>query len=155
MSRINIENTHKNIKVSKPFAEKLVLKALGYIKKPLSTEIDIIFLNDLDMRKMNRRYKNSDRYTDVLSFRIERGEFGLKGFLGEIFISLDRAKKQAGIFGNSIEKEVALYIIHGILHLFGYRDEGRGERERMALKENEVLEYLCRKENLSRVLTRR
>ena len=61
------------------------------------------------------------------------------GVLGDILISTETAKRQAGDEGHSVLREVAILAIHGLLHLLGYRDKKKGERERMWRKTNELL----------------
>jgi len=68
---------------------------------------------------------------------------------------LDRALENSRIFGTKFEDEVVLYVIHGILHLSGYDDETHDKQRRMSKKQDEILKYLWKKENLSKVLTPR
>ena len=77
------------------------------------------------------------------------------GGSGSIAISLDTASRNAKIFGAPLHEEGVRYVIHGILHLFGYDDDTKLHRLRMAAKEDTILRSLCAKVNLSRVLTRR
>lgn len=88
----------------------------------------------------------------MLSFKIDSRGFGLKGFLGEIFISLDTALENARAFKARFEDEIVLYLVHGILHLAGYEDENVRTRLRMSKKESYILKRLCRNEDLSKVL---
>ena len=115
-------------------------------------ELEVIFLDDNSMRSLNRRFKRRDRPTDVLSFKIDLNTFEAKGFLGEIFISLDTALSNARAFKATFVDEVVLYLIHGILHLAGYDDEKANERLAMSKKESYILKHLCRNEDLSKVL---
>ena len=151
--KIKLSNLHKRYKLNERIAKRIITEILRLCKVPGDPELELIFLDDKAIRKINRRYKSSDRPTDVLSFYIDREEFGL-GLLGEIFISLDAARRQSKIFGTSFPCEVVLYMIHGILHLFGYDDEDATRRKRMFKKQDEILKYLWKKENLSKVLTR-
>jgi probable rRNA maturation factor len=152
---IIVRNLNKRYKLSGRFVKKLTLETLKALKKPVDTNLEIVFLSDPAMRLYNKRYKGSDRFTDVLSFRIEGPELGAGEFLGEILISSDRAKANSKSFNTIFEEELVRYVIHGILHLFGYDDITRPERSRMSEKETEVLKCLCKEQNLSRVLTPR
>lgn len=137
------------------FIKRIASKILKYIRKPRNTDLEIVFLNNRAMRALNKRYKGRDSSTDVLSFKIDRREFGSDKFLGQIIISVEKAEQNAKVFNTSFEEELALYIIHGILHLFGYDDETAKDRLRMSRKESEVLGYLCKTEDLSKVSMRR
>ncbi len=97
-------------------------------------EIAIVFATDSEIRLLNKKYRQKDRPTDVLSFSLGEGNT-----LGDIIISVDRASVQAKIFGTSFKDEVELYIIHGVLHLLGYDDERPAAAKSMRRKERELL----------------
>ena len=97
-------------------------------------ELSIVFATDSEIRPLNKKYRHKDRPTDVLSFSL-----GDENVLGDIVISVDRAKAQAKIFGTSFKDEMKLYIIHGVLHLLGYDDETPAARKKMRQKEQELL----------------
>jgi probable rRNA maturation factor len=90
-----------------------------------------------------------------LSFGIgaPAGSRGL--YVGEVCVSLDEALANSRRFESGFERELVLYLIHGIMHLFGYDDRKAGERARMVKRQEEILERLCGDLDLSRVLTRR
>lgn len=142
---IEILNLHKKYRLNEPLLKKIIRQIIKFSGKRKKTELGFVFLNDRAIAVINKRYKNKNRPTDVLSFDLDAA--------GEIFISLDRARSNAGIFGTKFEDEVVLYIIHGILHLSGYDDGIRDDRRRMSKKQDEILRYLWKKENLSKVLT--
>ena len=146
-------NRHKKYRVNERLVKKIILKILKYIGKPRDTELEVIFLADKAIRPINKTYKRRDAPTDVLSFKLDRDEFGSRKFLGEIFISIDRAKENSRRFKADFKEEIVLYVIHGILHLFGYDDEDAASKRRMSKKEKEILGYLCKREDLSKVLT--
>ena len=75
--------------------------------------------------------------------------------IGEIFVSTDTAFRNSKVFGTEFCEEITLYLIHGILHILGYRDESVKEKAGMSRKESEILKCLCGREDLSKVLTRR
>lgn len=161
-SRIRIRNLHRAHILNEAFIKDLIMNILKILKKPRDTELEVIFLNDDSMRTLNRRYKDRDRSTDVLSFKIDLEEFsealrktassGKPKFLGEIFISLDTAFKNTRVFRTSFEEEIVLYIIHAVLHIFGYKDDAAGERLKMSKRENDILDRLCERHDLSKVL---
>jgi len=96
-------------------------------------DIELLLTDNGTIREMNRAQRGIDRPTDVLSFPLENVPFAP---LGEIVISVEYARQKAGEYGNSLDDEVALLFIHGLLHLLGYdheTDEGqmRTEEERL------------------------
>jgi probable rRNA maturation factor len=150
---IKIINLNKKYKLNEARLKKIIRDVLKYLRKSGAAEFEFVFLDDRSIRRLNKKYKNTDRATDVLSFRLDRDAPGGGKFLGNIFISVDRAFANAGIFSTGPENELVLYVIHGILHLFGYDDETPVPRRRMRDKERKVLDGVCR--NLSGVLTPR
>jgi len=153
--RVEIADLNGRCRINKRLVERIVRRTAGRLKKFYPVAIEIAFVSDRAMRRFNRIYKKHDRFTDVLSFRIDAREFGLKNFVGQIIISADRARANAKSFGNAIGRELALYIVHGVLHLAGYNDIRPSDRVRMRMAEKKILEHICTKEDLSKVLTRR
>lgn len=86
-----------------------------------------LITSDAELRRLNRDFRRQDHTTDVLSFPAADAE----GFLGEIAISYPRAKEQAAGYGVSIQQEVEILLLHGLLHLLGMdheKDRGRMAR---------------------------
>lgn len=142
-----VSNLNKKHRINEKFVKKIVINILKILKKSSSTKLEIVFLNDRAIKPLNKRYKGVDRATDVLSFDL--------GSCGQILISSDMAMKNSRIFNTPLEEELVLYVIHGILHLFGYDDEKPKDRSKMFRKQDSILEILCAKIKLSEVLTRR
>jgi probable rRNA maturation factor len=91
---------------------------------------DILITGDAELRRLNRDFRRQDYATDVLSFPAvwqptlpKPRPSGSAPFLGDIAISLGRARAQAREFGHSIEQEVQILMLHGVLHLFGHDHE--------------------------------
>jgi probable rRNA maturation factor len=97
----------------------------------LTGELSITFIDDAEMRKMNKKYANKDNTTDVLSFG-----FGIPEMLGDIYISLPQAERQKV---GSLLSELKLLTVHGILHLAGYNDETKKQKKEMRAKEKKYL----------------
>jgi probable rRNA maturation factor len=74
--------------------------------------------------------------------------------MGEVLISSDTAARNAKAFGTTFGEEIVLYVIHGMLHLFGYDDGDAVSGARMLKREKEILKKICMKEDLSKVSTR-
>jgi probable rRNA maturation factor len=92
------------------------------------SEINVVLVSDLRMAGLHRRFLNEAGPTDVITFQH-----------GEIVISAETARRQAGLFGTSLDHELRLYIVHGLLHLAGYDDRTRaGAAEMKRLQEKLV-----------------
>ena len=121
-----------------------VLKKL----KLRESELSIKLVDNREIKKLNRVYRQINKPTDVLAFPQREGKFNKihPEILGDIVISLPQARLQARKLGHSLRKETAILIIHGILHLLGHKDEKKSEREKIFLKQNRLLSYLEKKD---------
>ncbi|MDY4450525.1 MAG: rRNA maturation RNase YbeY [Campylobacter sp.] len=99
-------------------------------------DVELVFVNDDEMRKINRSQRGIDKATDVLSFPYEQVSGGL---MGSVVISTDTASRVASELGHSIEYEIALLFLHGVLHILGYDHEI--DNGQMRQKEKEVIEH--------------
>ena len=132
--------------------EKLLNDYIKYLVKKLELEkceFNVIIINNEEIRKINREYRNIDRETDVISFALE-DEMDIKyddfRLLGDIYISLDKAYSQAMEYGHSRERELCFLITHGILHLLGYDHmKPDDEREMFTLQESLLEGYNMRR----------
>jgi probable rRNA maturation factor len=109
---------------------RLVLReGLDVAESNLDSETSVLYVDDAEMREMNLRFRKIDRPTDVLSFAMrEGGEAGppvplLSELLGDIVVSLETAQRQAEKRGHSLRREIAILLIHGMLHLLGHDHE--------------------------------
>ena len=84
---------------------------------------DTLITGDAELRRLNRDFRGKDYATDVLSFPVRAATVSERSFLGDIAISLGRARAQAREFGHSIEQEVQILMLHGVLHLLGHDHE--------------------------------
>ena len=89
--------------------------------------------DDRELRRLNREFLGKDYATDVLSFPEERFETAPAGWSGEIAISAQRAGEQARVYGHSLDDEIRILMLHGVLHLMGMDHET--DRGRMARAE--------------------
>lgn len=90
------------------------------------SEVSVLFVGDEEMRGLNARYRGLDRTTDVLAFAMSEGEaFPREGtrLLGDVVVSLETAERQAGERKHSVRREIAILLVHGVLHLLGYDHE--------------------------------
>ena len=94
--------------------------------------------DDLEIRKLNARFRNQDKHTDVLAFPLnDTDDIGV--YLGDVVISIDRAREQAPRFNNDLEGELARLIVHGILHLLGYDHHTPSDGKKMKVQERLAL----------------
>lgn len=114
-----------------------------------SAEISVSIVDDEQIHKLNKQYRNVDRSTDVLSFPLGvDGVYDINNdtgaqLLGDIVISIEHAIKQAELYGHSLNREIAFLTVHSMLHLLGYDHEPGGlELVRMREKEESVLTQL-------------
>lgn len=106
------------------------------------TELSILLTDDRQIQELNRLWRKKNRPTDVLAFPQRQGPFADPSdpVLGDIVISIQTARAQANERGHSLEQELDLLLIHGILHLLGYEHEKGGKSAgRMRRKEKELL----------------
>jgi probable rRNA maturation factor len=121
-----------------------VLSAVGESRSELSLELT----GDGRMRRLNREYRKKDRPTDVLAFPIReavmpRGMRPVTQMLGDVVISLPTAVRQAKEAGRSIDDELAMLLVHGMLHLCGYDHErNRRQAARMSRRERALLHLI-------------
>jgi probable rRNA maturation factor len=99
--------------------------------------VGLLITDDNSIRRLNLEYRGEDSATDVLAFPMTNGSDGFVSppsappHLGEIVVSYSRALAQAAEYGHSEEEELDRLIIHGVLHLLGYDDHSRSDREVM------------------------
>ena len=97
--------------------ERLVKKILT--KEGKEGKINVRLMGDADIRRLNRRFRGRDKATDVLSFNMDED-----GVLGDIAISTETARRNAGRYAAAYRPELKRLVVHGVLHILGY-DHGR------------------------------
>ncbi len=141
MNQVDIYNLNKyNIEESKIL--DLIMLVLKKEKKN-NSNLNIIFVDNKMIQKLNNKYRNNDKVTDVLSFEIEDKNWPKvtdKHILGDIYISIPQAKKQAIEYQHSLFREVAFLTVHGVYHLLGYDHQDKNSEKIMFQKQEEVLE---------------
>ncbi len=101
-------------------------------------DISLIFCSDEYLLEMNRTHLNHDYYTDIITFDYSENQL----VSGDLFISIDRVCENASDFNVSFVHELHRVIIHGVLHLCGYKDKSNEEEKLMRSKENEALSLI-------------
>lgn len=149
---IKIINSHKRYEVNERLVKIIAGEALRFCKPKRRIDLELIFLDDRSIKVLNKKYRGRNAPTDVLTFTIDGTDFGRKTDLGEAYISIDRARANAATFDTDFAGEVALYVIHAILHISGYEDEDPKSFKRMSRKQQEILRHIWQRQNLSKVL---
>ncbi len=139
----NIEFTNETKEKVEYIGElkKLIDYAVNYMKLG-KVEFGVIFVDNKKIHELNKTYRNIDRETDVITFRLADYEDVVVDdvtILGDIYISLDKAKSQSIEYGHSYLRELAFLLIHGFLHLLGYDHMNKEDEEEMFKLQEEIL----------------
>lgn len=141
-------------------AKQVIEKACEYEEFPYEAEVNLMLVDNDEIRQINMDYRQMNRPTDVLSFPMlsyeTAGDFAHledsiednfnpdtgEIMLGDIIVSVDKVYEQARNFGHSIEREFAFLIVHSMLHLFGYDHMEEDERIVMEQRQADILNAL-------------
>ena len=131
---IEVVNRQRKIAVDIERWQAFGERAIKSIRKSES-DATIAFVSDRQMKDLNKRFRNVNRSTDVLSFPAEEAGAAIGANLGDIAVSPERATTQAEENGLTLEMEIAQLILHGLLHLCGYDHEtDQGQMNRLELQ---------------------
>lgn len=144
---LNNEQSHYDIEPFRDLITRAFLEVLAREGADPDVEVSLTFVDDEQIRVLNREYRAKDTATDVLSFPQDdedgfRSIPGMPQVLGDIVISLPRAEEQAETFGHSLEREVVYLAVHGLLHLLGFDHEDEEGRAEMRAREEAVMEAI-------------
>lgn len=150
--KIYFENNQDKEEVTyklKMLIRSAVEAALEYENVEEDCEVSLTFCDDEKIRELNNKFRGIDKATDVLSFPLFDDETPdyivpeIDCMLGDIVISLERARAQAEEFGHSYERETAFLAVHSILHLLGYDHEtGEADELDMRRRQTEIMDKL-------------
>ena len=129
---VTVCNRQRFRRVDSRQVRAMALQTLAKLESPVQ-DLNIVIVNDRQIAELNQRFHQTDGPTDVLSFDYGAGQ-------GELIISVERACVQARQFQSTPSRELALYVIHGMLHLSGYDDLAPRPRARMRSAERRLLE---------------
>ena len=144
---IDVSNRQKVVPIHSRRIRRIAEKTLVHFRLGRYVRLNILFIDDIQMATLHERFLGKRRATDVLAFGMQEGR-ALKGdslLLGDIAISTETAVRHAKRFRSKVDRELGLYVIHGILHLLGYDDHQKQARTKMRRKERELLK-LCKNE---------
>jgi probable rRNA maturation factor len=139
MIRVEIASPQQSMVIDRAKIREIVRKVLEE-EKVTNARISLAFVDNPTIQQLNQRYLGHDEPTDVLSFPLSEGN--LSPLNGELIIGAEVAMEQASARRHDVQAELALYVIHGILHLCGYDDDDPTERTEMRERERYHLSVL-------------
>ncbi len=135
--RVLVRNLQRKLRIDLPALQKAADKILELVLRThvgrrtqlrRLEEISVLLISDRRMASLHRQFLGQGDPTDVLTFRH-----------GEIFISVETAQRHARRFGNPVDQELKLYIVHGLLHLNGFEDGKKKTARRMETVQKQIL----------------
>jgi probable rRNA maturation factor len=139
MIRVQIANPQESVPIDRARLREVVRKVLEE-EHVREARISLAFVDNATIQQLNKRYLNHDAPTDILSFPLSEDK--LSPLAGELVLGAEVAKEQALARGHDVQAELALYVIHGILHLCGYDDKDPRAVEKMRTRERHHLSAL-------------
>lgn len=143
-----LDETNEMTEEAKEQIEGLLNLAQKKLQITEPCELSVTFVDNERIQEINREYREKDKPTDVISFALEElgeGEIQISGanmprVLGDIIISIDKAREQATDYGHSFERELGFLAVHGFLHLLGYDHETEAEEKEMFDLQRSILD---------------
>lgn len=135
--KVEIANLQKHYKIKDNKIKQVVKEVLG--KKSNSAKLSFAFVDNNEIKRLNKKYFDSDDVTDVIAFPLNNHNNSLNG---EIVVSVETAVDTAIKENVDVEGEIVLYVVHGLLHLLGYSDVNREDAIIMHEKESKILKAL-------------
>jgi probable rRNA maturation factor len=120
-------------RTARAFVERVVAATLAHVTRP-ELEVSLLLTDDAEIAGLHGEYLGDPTPTDVLSFAIDGG--------AEVVVSVETARRVARQSGHAMRAEVALYIVHGMLHAVGFDDVRASDRRRMRAAERAILDRL-------------
>jgi probable rRNA maturation factor len=139
MSRVSIASPQEAVPIDRGRMREIVRAVLDGENEP-QAEISLAFVDNATIHTLNKRYLQHDEPTDVLSFPLS--DPGAAKLSGELVIGAEVALAQAGERRHDVQAELALYVIHGLLHLCGYDDHTAADADKMRERERHYLQQL-------------
>lgn len=131
----------KKVKVPQRLARKLARYIIThYLPQDKDYELGLFFVRQAEMIRLNKMFFNRNYATDVIASPIEITSNLPIVMLGDVFVCIDTARRQAGEYRHTYETEIALLVTHGILHLLGFDDLTFKKRKIMRREEQKILQ---------------
>jgi len=144
--KILAANLNRKLSVDVALLERIARRAVEREEGLELGSLEISLVDDAAITRVNEQFLGHAGATDVISF------FYGGDAKGELIVSTERAAAQSKQWGSTTAREVALYVVHGILHLKGYRDATASQKKRMRRREKEVMSQLAREFDLEKIL---
>ena len=125
-----------NFRINRSGGKKVFLEKVITDEKKNPGDLVFVFTNDENILEMNKKFLGHDYYTDVISFDYS-DESKVNG---EIYVSIETVRRNAIEYKVNIDEEIMRVLIHGVLHLCGYRDTELNEKKKMFLKQERLLQ---------------
>lgn len=140
---VDIVSRRAGNKIRRRRLRQIALKVLDLLKEQ-HAELSLVLVDNAEIQKLNFRFRHKDTPTDVLSFPADQQLPAGVRLLGDVIISVEKARHQAMERGRSLHEEVVTLLIHGVLHLLGY-DHERSPRDAriMSRLEKNIYRTLC------------
>jgi len=139
VSPVFIENISSDSRVKLSSLKKLAQKILKDFDE--KGDLNIILVSDSFMRRLNQRFTRRKGTTDVLSFSFKENKNtkAKRSLLGEVYVSVNRAGKQARDYQSTFDQELKRLVAHGVLHLLGYEHKSKKDIDKMSKKEEKYI----------------
>ncbi|TLG72156.1 rRNA maturation RNase YbeY [Culicoidibacter larvae] len=139
-----VNQTEENFDQLELFAMNILQNAANYMQLNGEVELGVILVDNAAIQEINRDYRGKDSATDVITFALEDEASivmleDMPRALGDIFVSVERAREQALEYGHSFEREFGFLLVHGFLHLLGYDHQNKEDEEVMFQLQEEIL----------------
>jgi len=143
--KISVVNSQKKVKLNMKLLKQAALSSLSFLKENAGM-LSVYIVGDTEIKNLNYKYRSIDKPTDVLAFSMREGMElkGEEGILGDVVISAETALRQARRYKKSVNDEMNLYLVHGILHLVGYDDSSSRDRKKMFQVQEQILKNKAR-----------
>jgi probable rRNA maturation factor len=128
--KVSIASPQELVKLDRPRLREIVKQVMAE-EDIKDYEISLAFVDNPTIHGINKRFLEHDEPTDVITFPYSSG----KVLVGELVIGVEVALEQARVGGHEVDAELALYVIHGLLHLVGYDDKDAHDRKQMRVRE--------------------
>jgi probable rRNA maturation factor len=128
--KVSIASPQELVKLDRPRLREIVRQVMAE-EDIKDYEISLAFVDNPTIHGINKRFLEHDEPTDVITFPYSSG----KVLVGELVIGVEVALEQARVGGHEVDAELALYVIHGLLHLVGYDDKDAHDRKQMRVRE--------------------
>lgn len=135
---IHFQSEIKNFRTTQPLLlKKWILEVTKREKKKVG-QINFVFMSDEDLLQRNREFLSHDYYTDIITFDYSEDQT----VSGDVLVSVDRVRENAEKFSSGFDTELRRVMIHGVLHLCGFKDKNRKDQALMRTAEDRCLKLL-------------